>query len=106
MKIKLLFSLLVVVFFGILLSCNSSPKVLAPEHEGLIGTKWLSVVSNSKDTLEFVDKTFCSFINKGKEQYLRYTFKDNNIMIGNLFTYVLKGDVIYLVGYPAYNKIQ
>ena len=106
MKTKLLFSLILTIIFSIVLSCASAPlPELTTEHEGLIGTKWLSVVSGSGDTLVFNDRTFCTFTTNGKAQQMRYTLKDKKIIMGNnLLSYELRGDEIYLIGYPAYNK--
>ena len=109
MKNKLLFSLLLVVTFGIILSCASSPSVpqeLSAEHERIIGTKWLTILPDSKDTLEFVDERFCIFTSKGKPQRIAYAVKENKVIIGNnLLSYEIREEVLYLIGYPAYNKV-
>ena len=106
MNNKILGSLIFAVVFSIILSCASAPPPeLSVEHKGLIGTKWLSVISGSGDTLVFNDTTFCTYTTNGKALKIRYTIKDNEIILGNnLLSYELRGVTIYLAGYPAYNK--
>ena len=105
MKSKLSLSLLLAVTFGIILSCASSPQQLSPEHEGIIGTKWLTVVPNSGDSLEFVNNALCVITSNGKQQRIAYTVKANKVIFGNnVLSYELREDTLYLIGYPAYTK--
>ena len=109
MKNKLLLSLLLAVTFGIILSCASSPPApqeLSAEHERIVGTKWLTIVPDSKDMLDFIDERICVFTYNGKPQRMAYTVKENKVILGNnLLSYEIREEVLYLVGYPAYNKV-
>ena len=102
--VHLLFVFLFVAFF-IILSCTSSPQELSPEHESIIGTKWISVVPNSDDSITFNDRSFCTFIINGRQQRISYSVSNNRIIIGNnLYSFVRRDDALYLVGYPAFIK--
>ena len=109
MRNKLLFSLLLAVTFGIILSCASvpsAPQELSTEHERIVGTKWLTIVPNSKDSLEFIDERVCIFTSNGKPQRIAYTVKDNKVILGNnILSYEIREEALYLIGYPAFNKV-
>ena len=105
MKTKFLPSFLCVVSIAIVLSCTSSPQELSPEHEGIIGTRWLTVISNSTDSLEFIDKTYCVFTANNGQQHLRYRVNANRVILGNnILSFELRENTLYLIGYPAYTK--
>ena len=104
MKTKLLFSLFCILTIIVFFSCASTPLELSPEHESLVGTRWVSPY-NSGDTISFIDRNTMVMTNDGRQTQARYSVNGNRIIIGNnVLAYERRGDELYLIGYIAYTK--
>ena len=105
MKTKILFSLFCVLIMTVFFSCASTPPELTPEHESLIGTKWVSPY-NSGDTISFIDRNTMVMTNDGRQTQGRYSVDGNRIIIGNnVLSYERREDGLYLIGYLSYTKV-
>ena len=105
MRIKTLLFILLVGMFSFMLSCVSTPPELTAEHEHLIGTKWLAI-GTVADTMEFVDRYTFVLTSNGKESRIRYTVKENKIIVGNnVLIFERRGEELYCVGLLSYRKV-
>jgi len=107
MKAKFLFSVLLIFTLFYILSCASTPStppVLTPEHESLIGTRWVSPY-NSGDSISFIDRSTMIMTHDGRQTQGRYSVNGNRIIVGNnILSYERRGDDLYLIGYLSYTK--
>ena len=104
MKTKFIFPVLLIFTLFFIQSCASTPQELSPEHESLIGTKWVSPY-NSGDTITFIDRNTMVMTNEGKQTRARYSVNGSRVIIGNnILSYERRGDDLYLIGYIAYTK--
>jgi len=82
----------------------SVPVDVGPEN--LIGTKWIATgtISKDKDTIEFVDNTYCIYTSiKRLEPYI-YRIRGNRIILGEHVSYVIKDNTLFLNGYPLFTR--
>jgi hypothetical protein len=87
------------------------PNAVYPdiEPESLIGTKWVGAdfVTRSREALDFIDDTTCILISRPNQYTVDYRVEGNRIYLGSTGEpYVLAGDILYVKGFPIYQKAQ
>ena len=82
----------------------SPPADITPET--LIGTKWIATgtVSNNMDTIEFVDGSYCIYTSFNRGEPYTYKIRGNRILVGDFVSYVIRGNILFLNGYPFFTK--
>jgi len=77
---------------------------IAPET--IIGTKWIATGTNSKDkdTIEFVDMTYCIYTSINRLEPYTYRIRGNRILLGEHVSYVIIDNVLFLNGYPLFTR--
>jgi len=75
-----------------------------PEH--LIGTKWIATgtISKNKDTIEFVNNTYCVYTSINRLEPYTYRIRGNRILLGEHVSYVIVDNVLFLNGYPLFTR--
>jgi hypothetical protein len=80
------------------------PPDITPEK--LIGSKWIAsgTNSNTKDTIEFVDRIYCVYTSIDRLEPYTYRIRGNRIILGDFVTYVFINDILFLNGYPLFTR--
>jgi hypothetical protein len=75
-------------------------------HRNLIGTRWIATgtISKNKDTIEFVDKTYCVYTSINRLEPYIYRIRGNRIILGEHVSYVIKNNTLFLNGYPLFTR--
>jgi len=82
----------------------SSLGDIAPET--IIGTKWIATgtISKNKDTIEFVDMTYCIYTSINRLEPFTYRIRGNRIILGDHISYVIIDNILFLNGYPLFTR--
>jgi hypothetical protein len=77
---------------------------VAPET--IIGTKWIATgtISKNKDTIEFVDMTYCIYTSINRLEPFTYRIRGNRIILGDHISYVIIDNILFLNGYPLFTR--
>ena len=77
---------------------------IAPET--IIGTKWTAIgtISKDKDTIEFVNNTYCIYTSINRLEPYTYKIRGNRILLGEPLSYVIIDNILYLNGYPLFAR--
>ena len=87
-------------------SSNASSVSVDTTFENLIGTKWIATgtISKNKDTIEFVDKTYCIYTSINRLEPYTYRIRGNRILLGDHVSYVIINNTLFLNGYPLFTR--
>ena len=82
----------------------SSLGDIAPET--IIGTKWIATgtISKNKDTIEFVDMTYCIYTSINRLEPYTYRIRGNRVILGEHISYVIIDNILFLNGYPLFTR--
>jgi len=74
--------------------------------ENLIGTKWVATgtISENKDTIEFVNNTYCVYTSINRLEPYTYRIRENRILLGEHISYVIRDNTLFLNGYPLFTR--
>jgi len=74
--------------------------------ENLIGTKWIATgtISKEKDTIEFVNNTYCIYTSINRLEPYTYRIRGNRILLGEHISYVIVDNILFLNGYPLFTR--
>jgi len=74
--------------------------------DNLIGTKWIATgtISKEKDTIEFVDNTYCIYTSINRLEPFIYKIRGNRILLGEHVSYVIIDNILFLNGYPLFTR--
>jgi hypothetical protein len=83
---------------------SSASGFIAPET--IIGTKWIATgtISSDKDTIEFVNNTYCIYTSINRLEPYTYRIRGNRILLGEHVSYVIANNILYLNGYPLFTR--
>jgi len=83
---------------------SSASDNIAPET--IIGTKWIATgtISKDKDTIEFVDMTYCIYTSINRLEPFTYKIRGNRIILGEHISYVIIDNILFLNGYPLFTR--
>jgi len=86
------------------LSKTSYSDNITPET--IIGTKWIATgtISKNKDTIEFVDMTYCIYTSINRLEPFTYRISGNRIILGEHISYVIIDNVLFHGGYPLFTR--
>jgi len=85
-------------------SAFSASGEIVPEN--IIGTKWIATgtVSKDKDTIEFVNNTYCIYTSINRLEPYIYRIRGNRILLGEHISYIIMDNILYLNGYPLFTR--
>ena len=73
-------------------------------QENIIGTKWIAsgAVLINRDTIEFVNNSYCLYTSLKRSELLAYQVKGNRIILGDIASFVIKGNTLFIGRYPYF----
>jgi hypothetical protein len=85
-------------------SASSASVEITPET--IIGTKWIATgtFSKNRDTIEFVNVTYCIYTSINRLEPYTYRIRGNRILLGEHISYVIIDNVLCLNGYPIFTR--
>jgi hypothetical protein len=85
-------------------NASSASGDIAPET--IIGTKWIATgtISKDKDTIEFVNNTYCIYTSINRLEPYTYRIRGNRILLGEHVSYIIVDNILYLNGYPLFTR--
>jgi hypothetical protein len=85
-------------------NASSASVEIAPEN--IIGTKWVATgtFSKNRDTIEFVNMTYCIYTSINRLEPYTYRIRGNRILLGEHISYVIIDNVLFLNGYPIFTR--
>jgi len=74
--------------------------------ETIIGTKWIATgtISKDKDTIEFVNNTYCIYTSINRLEPYIYRIRGNRVLLGEHVSYVIMDNILFLNGYPLFTR--
>ena len=72
--------------------------------ESIIGTRWIAAgkILVTRDTIEFIDKTYCIYTSLKRSMLFIYKVKKSRIIIYDIGSFIIKGNTLFLGKSPYF----